>query len=117
MDNTTSQCPNCHQWFTNKRSLRLHISSCWPKHSNEKQGHAPFQHHPLKSSSYHGGKNDKMIFSHNHTDYDVDAVNSGGTDQMVILLNHDCWIMIIAMAMIMIPKDNKALQCQRYKSS
>ncbi len=51
--------------------------SCWPKHSAEEQDRAPFQHHLLKSSSYHGGKNDKTTFSHNHTDYDVDTVNSG----------------------------------------
>jgi hypothetical protein len=60
-----------------KQSLRLHILSCWPKQSAEEQGHAPFQHHPLKLSSYHGGKNDKTTFSHNHTDHDVDTVNSG----------------------------------------
>ncbi len=77
MDNTTSQCPNCHQWFTNKQILRLHILSCWPKHSAEEQGHAPFWHHPLKSSSYHGGKIDKTTLSHNHADYDVDTVDSG----------------------------------------
>jgi hypothetical protein len=50
--------------------------SCQPKHSTEEQGHAPFQHHLLKSSSYHGGKNDKTTFSHNHTDYDIGTVNS-----------------------------------------
>jgi hypothetical protein len=77
MDNTTSQCPNCHQWFTNKWSLRLHILLFWPKHSSEEQGHAPFQNHPLKSSSYYGGKHDKTTSSHNHTDYDVDTVSSG----------------------------------------
>jgi hypothetical protein len=77
MDHMASQCPNCHQWFTNKRSLRLHILSYWPKHSTEEQGHAPFQHHPLKSFSYHGDKNDETTFSYNHTDYGVDTVNSG----------------------------------------
>jgi hypothetical protein len=77
MDNTTSQWPKCPRWFTNKHSLRLHTLSCWHKHSAKEQGHAPFQHHPLKSSSCHGGKHDKTTFSHNHTDYYVHTVNSG----------------------------------------
>ncbi len=51
--------------------------SCRPRHSAEEQGQAQFLHHPLKSSSYHRGKNDKMTFSHNLIDYDVDTVNLG----------------------------------------
>jgi hypothetical protein len=116
MENTISQCPKCHQWFTNIRSLRIHILSCQPKHSVEEQGRAPFQHHPLKSSFYHGGK---MMKGHLVTILQTVMLTLSiqGTDQMMILLNHNRQIMIISMAIIITSKDKKALQCQRCKSS
>ncbi len=50
MDHSSSQCPNCHRWFSHWRSLKLHISSCQQKYDNKEHGHGIFEHNPLKSS-------------------------------------------------------------------
>jgi hypothetical protein len=50
MDRSSSQCPNCHRWFSNRHSILIHLSSCWQKYDNKEHEHGIFEHNPLKSS-------------------------------------------------------------------
>jgi hypothetical protein len=62
MDHSSLQCLNCHCWFSNQRSPKLHISSCWQKYDNKEHGHGIFQHNPLKLSyDFCKSTNDKCL--------------------------------------------------------
>ncbi len=62
MDRSSSQCPNCHRWFSNWRNLKLHISSCRQKYDNKEHGNGIFQHNPLKLSyDFCKSTNDKCL--------------------------------------------------------
>jgi hypothetical protein len=136
MDRSSSQCPNCHHWFSNWHSLLLHLSSCWQKYDNKEHGHGIFEHNPLKLSyDFCKSTNDKgwnepiandqcgklfkrktmdnyeMSFSSptcNNTDITNDDID-------ILMVNH--LIMTISMVIIMILNPNQVLLYQRFKSS
>ncbi len=71
----TSQCPNCQRWFTNLRSLRLHIQSCRPTHFAKDDTHCQIDHHLLRSSHYTDNVtafNDERYSERDNNDYKDD---------------------------------------------
>jgi hypothetical protein len=132
MDRSSSQCLKCHRWFSNQRSLKLHLSSCWQKYDNKEHGYGIFEHNPLKSSydfcksTNKEGLNEPIandqcgkLFERKTMDDNEMSFSSPATTptkpMMILMVNHV--IMTNSMVIIMILNPNQLLLYQRFKSS
>jgi hypothetical protein len=131
MDRSSSQCPNCHRWFSNRRSLKLHLSFCWQKYDNKEHGHGIFEYNPLKlsydfcKSTNDEGLNEpiandqcgklfeRKTMDDNEMSFSSPTCNS--VPMIILMVNH--LITTISMVNIMILNPNQILLYQRFKSS